>query len=183
MGKYILGALVALFPYSLFLGMYCLYTPSIMETVFFSNGFLLIGAVLLCAVVAVLLSCILVILAIVKKYDALAMARLNMIIKLCQIPAYVVIFVLGFFFFISVFGIGFAIVFVVFDCAAIVMSGMVGAVSAFRAYAEKRLMKSEGIVFGLLQFIFVADVAACILLYVHLKRGKKQEIAAAERPV
>ena len=44
-------------------------------------------------------------------------------------------------------------------------------------------MKSEGIVFGLLQFIFVADVVACILLYVHLKRGKKQEIAAAERPV
>ena len=68
------------------------------------------------------------------------------------------------------FGIGFAIVFVVFDCAAIVMSGMVGAVSAFRAYAEKRLMKSEGIVFGLLQYIFVADLLASILVYVHLKK-------------
>lgn len=178
MGKYILAVPVMIFPYSLFLGMYCLYTPAIMERVFFSNGYLLIAAMLLCAVVAFVFALALAVAGLVRKYDALSLARLNMIIKLCQIPAYAVIFVLGALFFVSVFGIGFTVFFVLFDCLAILMSGLTGAVSSLRAYAEKKVIKSEMIVFAVLQFIFVADVVACVLLYFHLKNRTKQNAFA-----
>ncbi len=178
MGKYFLALPVLLFPYSLFLGMYCLYTPAIMEKVFFNNGYLLIAAVFVCGVVAFFFSFLLALLALLKKKEGLSMARLNMIVKLCQIPAYLVIFVLGSMFFVTVFGIGFTVFFFLFDCAAIGMTGLIGAVSVFRAFAEKKLTKKEGIVFALLQFIFVADIVACILLFVRLRKRAGEEVPA-----
>lgn len=182
-GKYFLALPVLLFPYSLFLGMVCLYTPAVMETVFFNNGYLLIAAIAAYAFVAFVFSCVLALLALRKKEAGFSMAWLNMIVKLCQVPAYCVIFVLGCIFFVTVLGIGFTIFFFLFDCVAIGMTGLIGAVSVFRAFAEKKLTKKECIVFALLQFVFVADIVACILLFVRLcERRAGEELAAPSRP-
>ena len=173
--KYILSLPVIVFPYTLFLGMYCLYTPTIMENLFMGNGFLLIGALVLVGLVAFAFSCIVGIIAIVKAYDGLSMARLNMIIKLIHMPAYVAIFVLGCAFFITVFGIPFVLFFVLFDCAAIAMSGIIGASSVIRGFAEGKLDRASAITFAILGFVFVGDVVVGIMNYAALKRSKSGE--------
>lgn len=46
---------------------------------------------------------------------------------------------------ISIWGIGFVVVFVLYDLAAIGMTGLIGAVSAFRSVAEGKLTKAQGV--------------------------------------
>ena len=67
--KYILSVPVIIFPYTLLLGMYCLYAPTIMETVFKSNVILLAGALVLFGAAAFACSCIVGMVVIVKAYD------------------------------------------------------------------------------------------------------------------
>lgn len=176
--KYILSVPVIIFPYTLLLGMYCLYTPTIMETVFKSNVILLAGALALFGAAAFAFSCIVGMVVIVKVNDALAAARLNMIIKLIHMPAYVAIFVLGMAFFVTVFGIPFVMFFVLFDCAAIAMSGIIGASSVIRGFLEGRLDRASAITFAIMGFVFVGDIVIGIMNYVALKRSRRGKTAA-----
>ena len=50
--KYIFALPLILFPYTLLLGLYCLYSGFLMESVFGNNGYLLLFVLFLCAVAA-----------------------------------------------------------------------------------------------------------------------------------
>ena len=169
---------VILFPYTLLLGLYCLYTGFLMEDVFRGNGYLLIAALFLCALIAFGFTLGICISALVGKADGRGMARLNMAVKLCHVPAYIAVFLLSLLFLISIWGIGFVVVFVLYDLAAIGMTGLIGAVSTFRSVAEGKLTKAQGVAFALLQFVFCADIVVCILLYIR-SGGRKAEANAA----
>ena len=170
MKKYFLSIPIILFPYTLLGALHCLYTGFLMESLFGNNGFLLLGAVVLCAAIAFLFSLLLGALAVAKKWNAKGMALCNMIIKLCQIPAYIAIFVLGVVFGISVLGLPFVAVFFLCDVAAIVTSGLVGASAAYVGFLEGKLLKSDAIIYALCQFIFCIDIIFCILLYVRIRK-------------
>ena len=145
---------------------------------FHCNVILLAGALVLFGAAAFAFSCIVGMVVIVKAYDALAAARLNMIIKLIHMPAYVAIFVLGMAFFVTVFGIPFVMFFVLFDCAAIAMSGIIGASSVIRGFLEGRLDRASAITFAIMGFVFVGDIVVGIMNYVALKRSRRGKIAA-----
>lgn len=170
--KYLLCLPVVLFPYLMLFALYCLYSGFLMESLFANNGFLLLAVVALCGAVAFLFDVVLCALSLAKGWGSAGTARCNMIVKLCQIPAYLVIFVLGVCFFITIFGIPFVLLFTFCDIAAIVMSGLIGAAAAYAAFTEKRLSRSDAIVYALLQFVFCVDIVLCVMLYRRAVRGK-----------
>ena len=172
MKKYLLALPIFLFPYSLLFGLYCLYTGFLMESVFQNNGYLLILALFLCTLVSLAFTGALCARSLAKKTDAAEMAKLNMIVKLVHIPAYIAIFLLGAVMLISVWGIGFTIVFSLLDVAAIGMTGFIGAVAVVRAGAEGRILRRDAVLYAIGQFLFCIDIAACILLYLRV-RGKR----------
>ena len=170
--KYLLCLPVVLFPYLMLFALYCLYSGFLMESLFVNNGFLLLAAVALCGAVAFLFDVVLCALSLAKGWSSVGTARCNMFVKLCQIPAYLAIFVLGICFFITIFGIPFVLLFTFCDVAAIVMSGLIGAAAAYAAFTEKRLSRSDAIVYALLQFVFCVDIVLCVMLYRRAARGK-----------
>lgn len=171
--KYLLCIPIILFPYTLLFALHCMYTGFLMESLFAGNGYLLLAAVALYGVIAFLFCVLLCALSFAKKWNAAVLARCNMIIKLCQIPAYLAIFVLGIVFSISIFGIPFVLLFSLCDIAAIVMSGLIGVVACYGTFAEKRMPRSDAIVYALCQFLFCVDVVVCVMLYVCALRGDR----------
>lgn len=169
MKKYLLALPIFLFPYSLLFGLYCLYTGFLMESVFQNNGYLLILALFLCTLVSLAFTGALCARSLAKKTGAVEMARLNMIVKLVHIPAYIAIFLLGAVMLISIWGIGFTIVFFLHDVAAIAMTGFIGAVAVVRAGAEGRISRQYAVLYAIGQFLFCIDIAACILLYLRVR--------------
>lgn len=175
MKKYLLALPIFLFPYSLLFGLYCLYTGFLMESVFQNNGYLLILALFLCTLVSLAFTGALCARSLAKKTGAVEMARLNMIVKLVHIPAYIAIFLLGAVMLISIWGIGFTIVFFLHDVAAIAMTGFIGAVAVVRAGAEGRVPRQYAVLYAIGQFLFCIDIAACILLYLRV-RGRRPSL-------
>ena len=171
MKKYLLSLPVLLFPYLVLAALVCLYTGFLMEEIFQSNGFLLIGAVLLCAVAAAGFAAVVCGCALAKRTSGQEMARLNMVIKLCQIPAYLIIFALGLFCLISIWGILLTLILAAVDCFTIAMTGLIGSVSAFRSYRERKLAKGAAVRAAICQFIFCVDVFACVKLYLDSRKA------------
>lgn len=177
MGKYLAALPVMLFPYSLLAAIACLYSPQIMETVFGNNGYLLLLSVLAFGLLAWLFALALAIYLLLKKGIALQTAKLAMIVKLVQIPAYAAIFILGLAFSLTIFGIGFVAFFFIADCITIVMTGLIGTAASVRAYLTGQLPLKRAILFALLQFVFVVDIAAAIAQYCVLHTTAKQAVA------
>ena len=169
--KYIFALPLILFPYTLLLGLYCLYSGFLMESVFGNNGYLLLFVLFLCAVAAFCFTLPLCLVSLAKRADGRGMALLNMVVKLCHIPAYIAIFFLSLLFLISIWGIGFVVVFALYDFAAIGMSGAVGAVAACRCAAEGKIGKRGAVLYAACQFLFCIDVFFCVKLYRRARKG------------
>ena len=114
-----------------------------------------------------------------KKWDAKKVALANMIVKLIQIPAYVVTFLLGVIFILTIFTYALSFLLVLFDCLTIILTGLTGACAAIRSYKEQKTTIAFSVANGILQFIFCADVVCSILLFVKCKTQKK---AVDDRP-
>lgn len=93
-----------------------------------------------------------------------------MVVKLIQIPAYLAIFVLGVLFFISIFTYVFSIFFILYDAAAILLTGLIGVAAVIRAHAEGRATDAFAVINGILQFIFCVDVVSSIVVYVRARK-------------
>lgn len=174
MKKYLFALPALLFPYALLFGLHCLLSGFLMESVFRNNGYLLIFALFLYGVFAFVCTAALCAALVLKKTDACRVARLNLIVKFCQVPAYVLIFVLGALTFVSVWGIGFAVVFFLHDAASIFMSGLLGSAAVVRGRAEGKIPGRKAVLYAVGQFLFCIDLVACALLYVRV-RGKRPE--------
>lgn len=123
---------------------------------------------MLCAVLATILTAI-------GKGTAKEAARAVMIIKLVQIPAYIAIFVTGFFLsaFIFVFAIPLLLFLWLIDCATILQTGILGIGSALAARREGKMISAEIILCAVIQFVFVVDVFAAIWLYLRVSSARK----------
>ena len=89
----------------------------IVEAVFDSNALYLIAALFLYCILTAMLSIVCFFVSIYKKWDAISLAKTAMIMKLAQVPAYVLIFALGAVFVITIFTIPFSIGLFVIDCS------------------------------------------------------------------
>lgn len=162
-----------------FFGTQVSWISHIMEKVFQNNALPVLAALLLHAVGALALSVVCSVLAIVKKWDALSLAKAAMILKLAQIPAYVAIFVLGVFLFIAIWTIPFVILFVMVDYLVLVMTGLLNTAAVIGAVREKAMPVKSVIWVMVLQLVFCADVVASVVFYKQLKK-QKQTAAEAE---
>ena len=176
---YLLSLPVMAFPYLMIAGLGCMYSNTIMECVFFSNGFLLLGALALCAVVCALFAIGVGTGLAAGGQSGACAAKLCMIVKLVQIPAYVAIFVLGVMFSITIFGVAFVVLFVLIDCAAIAMSGFMSACTLFKCCRQKLLPLGSAVAFGIGQFVFCADVVLAVIIYVNLKKETGKNVCEA----
>lgn len=113
------------------------------------------------------------ILSIVLKWDSKTTALVSMIIKLLQIPAYVVIFVLGVCFAFMVFTFAFVPFFIIIDVITIFMTGLIATSACIAGGREKKLSAVSATLFAIGQFFFCIDVALSIVAYVKIRKAEK----------
>lgn len=156
---------IILFPYCIGLLICSLFNQSLMKYLFHDNFYL--GLLYLCAfwLIAFISSMILCINNLVRRRDAIDLARTNMIVKLIQIPAYLFIFVAGLMCMLTIFTIAISFVLMFLDGASIILSGLVGVSAVKRNHAEGILSGKEMVLHGILQFIFCADIASSIIVF------------------
>lgn len=162
----------AIFPYSLVFALYCISTGFLMESVFCGDAFVLLFGILGLFVVAMICNVIFLAFSILRKWDANKISFANMLIKLIQIPAYVLIFISGIAFSLTLFTVAFSIFFVIFDCLAIGLTGLIGVSSVARCYAEGKTSKCFSIVNGFLQFVFCIDIVSAVMVFMKSKSEK-----------
>ena len=184
MARYLLSLPVLLLPYTLLGALYLLLSCSaVMDRVFMGNAYLLLGVLLAYGILAFICAAAVALLTLARRTDAHAAARLNLIVKFCQVPAYIVIFVLGLLFLITVLGMMFALFFMLFDCLTITMTGLIGAAASFRGALQKKNGRGLSVLLGLFQFVFIADLAASVALLLTTRNsGHKQRIQPAGQP-
>lgn len=147
----------------------------IMDSVFDSNALYLIAALLLYYILAVALSIVCFVVSIYAKWDALSLAKAAMIIKLIQIPAYVLIFVLGLMLLITIFTYPFSIALFMLNCLSMFMTGLLVIASVISAIRNNIFSFTEISWVILLQFVFCADVISSVIFYNKLKRLNNEE--------
>jgi hypothetical protein len=163
--KIILSIPIILFPYSVLAIMYCIFSGFLMETVFQNNVLYYIAVIMISGFISLLMSVSMTIVSYVEKWSASEMARINMVIKLAQIPAYVIIFVLGALFLLTIFTFGFTAVFIFVDIFSIFLSGLIGIVASRKNYTCGKLSTNEWIIHSILQFVFCADIISAIIIF------------------
>lgn len=148
----------------------------IMERVFAGNGLLLIASVLIFTFLAASMSVICFFISIRKQWDALSLAKTAMIIKLLQIPAYVIIFIMGVILLTTILAIPISFVLFLVECLTLVLTGLFTTAAAVVAVRKQMVTWKEcGLLVGL-QLVFCADVVASILLYSILKKRTSSEV-------
>ena len=170
---------VAVFPYVILFSLATLFMGTrvdlfrwIMDSVFHGNMFALFGCVLLFGVLAGALNIVCFIFALQKQWDALSLAKTAMVIKLVQVPAYILIYVLGVALLITIFTIPFSIALFVLDCYTLYLTGTIAVAAWINAGREGLINRKQCIWFIILQFIFCADVFATIFFYKKLLKAK-----------
>ncbi len=102
------------------------------------------------------------------------MAKLNMLIKLVHIPAYLFNFALGCAgLLLSIWGLGFIIVAVLADLFTIITTGVNAIGLSIALSKEKVTGKGLAILYGILNFIYCADVAVAIIEFIQVKKHLK----------
>ena len=148
---------------------------SVMEKVFDNNALYVLGIIVLFVLLSIVLSLLCFVMSICKKWDERTLAKTAMIIKLIQIPAYIFIFIVGVIMVFVPMGVLFVWVGCAFDYVILLLTGLISLSAILNAVRRKMLEGKKCVWIIILQFVFVADVVATILLYLKL-RGNKKEI-------
>ena len=171
MKRYFQLSLVILAPYMILFALVCIWTGFLMKSVFQNNGYLLIAVLAAFYLFAFISSLVTLLTGLIHKWSAREFLKANMIIKLVHIPAYVLIFIIGLLAMITIFTMAISFLLMLFDFLTIVISGMIGLGGVIRAYQDKSLSRGMAVLYGILQFIYVADVAIAVIAY--LQAGKR----------
>ncbi len=102
---------------------------------------------------------------ITNKRKSLEMLRINMIVKLIHVPAYLCIFVVGLGCMLTIFTFGITIIFILLDLMTIVLSGLIGLGGILRSLRENKISIKAAVIHGIFQFVFCADIISSIVLY------------------
>lgn len=97
--------------------------------------------------------------------EARSCARYSMILKLAQIPAYITLFIIGLGCLITIFTFGITFALIVSDCMAVFLSGIAAVPSVITSARERKLTAAESVIFGILGFVFCADVVSAVVVY------------------
>lgn len=161
---------VTIIPYVIILMGYLFFGhPEIIENVFNGNVLFYFVTIFAMLVFSIIVTCITIGVSIYANWDCVSFARSVMIVKLIHIPAYIIIFLCGVAFSITIFLYAANILLVIFDCCFIAMTGGLAVSSVILAIRQKKWKVSNVVWPILLQFIFCVDVIASIIFYIKLK--------------
>lgn len=94
----------------------------------------------------------------------------SMLIKLCNIPIYVLVFAVGVFAVSVILGIMLIPFLVIFDYLLLLPSTMYG-ISGLRSLSKTgKTSKAEIVINGICQFLFVFDVISAVYLYIRFRK-------------
>ena len=169
-------------PYVVLLTLVFIYTSGssplssfIMENIFLGFAPLVLIPLSLYIFIAIVFSIVFILLACLRNWDALSIAKTAMIVKLVQIPAYIIIFVLSMALILSIWLSGLSIVLLALNCITLFMTGLF-TISGVICGAKQGYFKvSELWWVILLQFVFCLDVLAAVIFYVKFKRIVKEK--------
>lgn len=177
----------ALMPYLVLLAISVLFFATevpffewLLEKVFCYNALYLLAALLAFCILAIVATGICFFVSTRNRWDTLEMAKTAMIIKCVQIPAYLLIYALGFICAITVAGVLISIGLFIVDCLCLCMTGILTIAPAVNTIKSKTFTFKEVFWIILLQFVFVADVIASIVFYRKLKRMDARERSAED---
>lgn len=107
------------------------------------------------------------------------LASFNMVIKLLQIPFYLLVFLSGAAMFLAMvvpalIFISPVIIFILFviDLLLLITTSMYGVNALIRAGKQGIMSKKSALVHGILHFFFVADVISSVWVFVKVRKGK-----------
>ena len=101
----------------------------------------------------------------VDKKTALSLAKVQMIVRLLQIPAYAAIFIAGVIGVLTIFTIGISLVLAVFDVFSIITTG-IASLAVYRGMYKAGLINSkEQGLYSVLSFIYCLDVIVAVVSY------------------
>lgn len=100
-----------------------------------------------------------------EREEAISLARIQMIVRVAQIPAFVIIFIAGVIGVLTIFTIGISLALAFFDLISIIVTGICS-VGVYSVLAKTGLITDkERIKYSLASFIYFADVATAISCY------------------
>lgn len=137
---------------------------------FYENMLLFLAVIGVLMIMAIVCAVICLVLGLTGKWDSLSLAKTAMIIKLIHIPAYIVIFIWGFIFFITIWLMIFTVVLAIVDYIILLTSTSLSLASAINSAREGKCSIKSNIWFIILQFIFCADVVTAVIFYFILKK-------------
>ena len=172
MRRYLKFFLIVFFPYLIVFALICTFNGCLIDTVFHHNVYPLLLILIVLYAVALVCAVTTFIASLAKKRKLQEVLRINMIIKLIHIPAYLFILVVGLFCMITIFTFGITIVLMMFYGATIVLSGVIGLGGVIRSLRENKISIKVAVIHGILQFVFCADIISSIIMYRKVKVTK-----------
>lgn len=156
-----------LFPYLILFCMFCIFTGFLMEELF--QGFAPVMLIYLAAwfITSLICNAVYIAVSVAKKCDRTELLKINMIVKIAQIPAYMAIFVLGVLCMMTIFTIGFTLFFIIFDLVSVFLSGTIGFGAVMTAKGEK---PPQFILLSLSQFVLCIDMPLSIVMFLLSKK-------------
>ncbi len=135
-------------------------------------GFLLIGPIVLLLITAIFY----VVRGIkgsntMTTSDAVSLMKTMLIMRLIQIPGYIVLFFLATIFLMTIFTIGFSIILIILDVISIVITGMISVPVYMTLRKNGLITKLRSTLSSILSFMFVLDVFTAISCYRKVKKN------------
>ena len=162
-------------PYLALFAFFTPFTTVIVESVFQNNVLWELALFVILGLITLAVSIAYFVMAIRKGWDALTMAKYAMILKLAQIPAYIVIFVLGAALLITIFTMAISIGLWLLDCFTLFLSGLFTVAAVINSVRQGDFTPKEVQWFAVLQLFFCIDVVAAIVFYRKLKKKSEGE--------
>lgn len=145
---------------------------------FYENMLLFLAVIGVLMIMAIVCAVICLVLGLTGKWDSLSLMKCAMIIKLIHIPAYIVIFIWGFIFFITIWLMVFTLVLAFVDYIILLTTTSLSLTAAINSQREGKCTFKGNIWFIILQFIFCTDVITAVIYYFILKKkSRKNEVA------
>lgn len=139
------------------------------DNFYFFIAFLPLG-LLLYEMIMFIITIIFTIISVDKNYNtninnAISLAKIQMIIRLIQIPAYVIIFLMGIACIITIFTIGISIALVILDFISIVTTGISSIAVYTILYKCNLISNKEKNIYSILSFVYCLDVIVSVISY------------------
>ena len=162
--------LIMIFPFFTFLSSKVKFLDTIWEKVFNYNAYIPMGVLLGLVLFTLILNIINLVKTLKSNDDTKYLVKSNMVVRLIEIPAYLIIFITCIVCLMTIFTFIISFLLAIFSYVCLIMTGLY-AISCYKKLKDKNVIsKKEFIIYSILSFIYIADIIVSIIAY---KKTKK----------